>query len=1082
MGYKSRTENSINNNNLKLTADKVIQVLDQVREEGQKSKRRWIWELMQNAKDVPNKYDKVSIEITLRSNELIFAHNGDAFTIDNLTGIVQQVSSKHSKNSNEDVTGKFGTGFIATHLLSDIIFIEGVLQDEGELPKLFELELDRSGKSSEELMPSIEKTLNILNNIEEESSFITFTEYDKIRTEQIFYNKFKYLLNSEDSIKTAKTGLDDLKTTLPAALVFLPMINQVRIIDEINNSDILYKTTKSFSSISEYEEFSISIKDIAKDFSDNLYYIVKTKNKIQLLAQVENFSNYNLIEINEKQPFIYRDFPLIGTENFFFPFIVNGKLLDPTERRDSIFLNGVTEKVKNNRCILEDAIQYSLEFVDFLIEKNAGNLYNTCLSSLPEYNFDEESDTKNWFINNIQHKYRSNLINKKILGGEYTLNDIRFPSSDEKNSPELRTLITQYLGEKRVPHFHKQEIWLYFLGPKSEMITWGIDLTYGIHDLLKDIDDESETFINKVEFDSFEWLNKLYLILHDINESSLHLAYKLVPNHYGKLQKFSSLFNEEIAEDDSSFLPLTFLNLLKKLGEDWFEDIIHRKVTITKKDHQKRRMSDLNTAINNFFRKDDFLSRPDSHLLLLNVHSIVAPGSKEDSFQRTILSVANEIYRIEEKLEREEYSSKYFFDIAHRLLISSINKEIEQLESILGLSSKINKDEIQTTIWLNNYLRAIAKSSFSNQIKERKIIPNRQPGNIFCNFDYILNYGLDEQPLDHNLLLILAGLDNEKNYFGQLIADGIDVKMANSLTFERLANEVIKTVERIDYEKLHDQHRENLLELIDWVERNPTLITKYAPVLNLLSSRIFYILTIEKNQNREDVMKILKNTESISILASISQNTHVLNQIKLINDLFPTGIPEKVLEFAKEEERKKKDFNNMLDIGSEVEKLLISTLQHYKIEVNHEIIYAGGGPYDIRIYNSINNKSYYIEVKSVRYKNEDPINMAISQVKRAVKEKNKFALLVVERPQDKSDLTPNYIEKNSQFVKNAGDNLLKIEESFNIIEESSNTGKNIDLKMLNAEFKCTIDYEIIKNNTHGFLDLIAEIENILSDN
>ena len=65
MAYSERTRSSISKNNLKLTADKVIQILDQVRDEGKKSRRRWIWELMQNAKDVKNIFGQVSIEIEL---------------------------------------------------------------------------------------------------------------------------------------------------------------------------------------------------------------------------------------------------------------------------------------------------------------------------------------------------------------------------------------------------------------------------------------------------------------------------------------------------------------------------------------------------------------------------------------------------------------------------------------------------------------------------------------------------------------------------------------------------------------------------------------------------------------------------------------------------------------------------------------------------------------------------------------------------------------------------------------------------------------------------------------------------------
>ena len=43
------------------------------------------------------------------------------FLVGNITGLIQQVSSgKPSDSTNKRITGKFGTGFISTHLLSDI--------------------------------------------------------------------------------------------------------------------------------------------------------------------------------------------------------------------------------------------------------------------------------------------------------------------------------------------------------------------------------------------------------------------------------------------------------------------------------------------------------------------------------------------------------------------------------------------------------------------------------------------------------------------------------------------------------------------------------------------------------------------------------------------------------------------------------------------------------------------------------------------------------------------------------------------------------------------------------------------------
>ena len=84
-------------NNNKLVADKIRKTLLNIRNLPGISAKRWIWELIQNAKDVPNKFGKVEIKIELTKNSLIFSHNGSYFTIDNILGILNKLVLKIQK-------------------------------------------------------------------------------------------------------------------------------------------------------------------------------------------------------------------------------------------------------------------------------------------------------------------------------------------------------------------------------------------------------------------------------------------------------------------------------------------------------------------------------------------------------------------------------------------------------------------------------------------------------------------------------------------------------------------------------------------------------------------------------------------------------------------------------------------------------------------------------------------------------------------------------------------------------------------------------------------------------------------------
>ena len=91
-------------------------------------KRRWIWELLQNAKDVSYGGQQVEVELLFKDDKttglLQFKHNGKPFSVDNITFLIEQVSTKDQNSEDPEApqqTGQFGTGFLTTHLLSEIV-------------------------------------------------------------------------------------------------------------------------------------------------------------------------------------------------------------------------------------------------------------------------------------------------------------------------------------------------------------------------------------------------------------------------------------------------------------------------------------------------------------------------------------------------------------------------------------------------------------------------------------------------------------------------------------------------------------------------------------------------------------------------------------------------------------------------------------------------------------------------------------------------------------------------------------------------------------------------------------------------
>ena len=157
-------------------AQKIRNRLQQLENATEIDKKRWIWELLQNAKDTISDNSAVDIEITLSSEYLEFKHNGGFFSPRNITNLVHQISSKEGTDS----TGRFGTGFLTTHTLSRLVDVSSIYIDEDTNEYFeFSISLNREGITEQECIEDIEKTWESYkaNPIEKPDSSNTIFKY-----------------------------------------------------------------------------------------------------------------------------------------------------------------------------------------------------------------------------------------------------------------------------------------------------------------------------------------------------------------------------------------------------------------------------------------------------------------------------------------------------------------------------------------------------------------------------------------------------------------------------------------------------------------------------------------------------------------------------------------------------------------------------------------------------------------------------------------------------------------------------------------------------------------------------------------
>ena len=121
---------------------------------------------------------------------LTFSHDGAPFTSDDLVNLVEKDSTKRRPHrpGRPQSLGRFGTGFLTTHLLARRVEVSGFVQDPGEPVKAIVVPLDRSGDDVEALRAGVEASFAALDGIESAPPAESYTP-------DAYNNRFTYHLD-----------------------------------------------------------------------------------------------------------------------------------------------------------------------------------------------------------------------------------------------------------------------------------------------------------------------------------------------------------------------------------------------------------------------------------------------------------------------------------------------------------------------------------------------------------------------------------------------------------------------------------------------------------------------------------------------------------------------------------------------------------------------------------------------------------------------------------------------------------------------------------------------------------------------
>ncbi len=1094
----------MNYNNYKQTADKIIQILSEVRNERTKSRRRWIWELMQNAKDVPNIYGGVTIEIILRENQFIFSHNGNPFRVENITGLIQQVSAgKPSNSTNRRITGKFGSGFISTHLLSDIVTVKGIVEENNLPPKSFEITLNRNAEeaveldetneedttkkpeASESLIKSIVEELEKIAKIEDETLFPTKNNYHSQRKENDFDTIFTYPLENQESKDAAIVGVDDLVATLPQTLFFVEELKKVIIKNEIKREEITYEL---YENRNEGDIYFPLIKETINGETKDLYFIHFKDDILDLAIPVSNHSERK-IKVIEKSARLFRDFPLVGTEHFYFPFILNGLNFFPTEKRDNILLTDTTsKKVLRNREIFNHAIEKAKIFVEWLKLNNARNLSLIAQSRIPIIL--NESEVIQWYKDKIQQPYRHFLIEQEIVetsNEKIKLKEAiipKFAGTNEANE-KFWEILNSYFGGSKICQKEHLESWQVNLGVESEIETWGKNVFYTIEDLLLEIQSKKtleSISINGSQETNIQWLNKVYQFLLDNKLSEYFKEYKIIPTIKGTLK----FLKDDLFIEKETKIQNEFISIFKNLkNEDWNDILIHRDLINIDNSHASKTVKDISDEINKILNYEEknqygqvqrtFIDKDIAERTLLDILCISSQNSNE-SFQSKLFISAKTFFKSEKQPIVINGISEFNFNPAKRHLIKLLHTKIETANKLTNLGVE-NSEK-----WLFDHLLLLQESSeFKTLLEFGNIIPNRK--GEFCAFvNEIFAYGTIEIPLDDDLIKILFELNNAEEWDKFIVNDYFRSLKLPAKTIEELATKLKEELEKLSRDNSFSTKSGAILKLIHWCSdtKNKFVADRYFDWFIIQKDKIFVNISLEDAEVGGNIVKLLSNKEKLNDLVAIAESGISLTQLSEIAEIAKSISIEEIKNIAQQLRDEQDDFEFKKKIGEAVERAFIEAFNSVNLPYN--ITYQGVGSQDVVVTNPTNQKSFFIELKSLSPTNWDKsLKLAVSQARTAVEQVNEgnYVFSVLVRPTNWKLATTDFIKTNLNSQFNIGSLLSSVVEKDKTFEQLLSSSGDIDLVFEDTRRKVRIAEQIWRQNGHSFNELIKKLKEYL---
>lgn len=985
-----------------------------------RSGERAIWELMQNARDLAKEQPAIT-EIRLSDSHFTFKHKGLPFTLKTLESLIKQRSSKYDEKGSS--VGRYGTGFMTTHVFSLKVHVAGCCQIECGDKNLYvplpdDFVLDRSIEDDEKFVEEMDRELKIVDALISKEG----------QVEPIEWTQFTYPINEDQKERISKQ-ISTTTKLMPFVLLFNERIKECTIIDETKG------TTDYYTKEDE--------KEVPCDYDDNIHFVTTKINYIHngkkdddiVLYSLRSADNNDQIVIpplplgfndTDTIPSQFLFFPLLGTEHWGANFIFHSSRLYPTEPRDSYQLpednNALVSRYKHNEMVLDELFEMLFDYYRNNSNKQNLPLSFADISFISDGNQRAKDDIQKEYYKKLQNKFVSEFFTYKIFPVKTTRENGTIIEeykalSDPKAVKLLHPDIYQELTDEQIQKY--ESVLINYANkaakiPSDNVLEWSrVVANWEVDDkcyvTLKDICENIKEKGNE--------LHTFLLLLKDLGQVGYDAManYALIPNRESVLYKRGSLRDGKTINADLYNMAKPILGPKASILVDPYYADVYDFSEYTRsqlRDEVKSSIDELRKLTINQQTPKLLETLEGTTTIEQLISYCSGSSSDEENFRIRVVKSISDLYDVLFKKtlipnvpndQTELYESAFNYLVENTMLMLS-------LKSKEWLTTDLNYERNHEYLlrFVKEYSTSINKEN-RERMRKYGIFPNQVGEMCLCSQ---LKKNLSIIPDFSGLYLDVVGEDlhiewvdddfcnihfNEE---GNDYVSFVEMKpLEAGLKVEQILRKYLEDKRRQDDDfKFEDKYEKALTIIVNKLENGywKEYFDYFGQENNLRN--VSYEIGSKEQKDALYRIKISTNQKTLDRLADIASSPD-LNEIL-----------ENVESKLEREKERKRQFVFTYAIGKHIEDIL-------RNEISEEI---SCDPYEYETLDEQQGQDmvirykgsplFYLESKA-KWSFSDPAHMSSLQMKQAVRHKDNYALLCVDcTPDTGAKISPDATE------------------------------------------------------------------------